>query len=74
MGVNRHQGVLWFNQEAYEQLCGWLMLPAVVDSLVKLPDEQAAAQIEERLAVVKKLLAASEASEYRVEKLLDAAM
>jgi glycosidase len=74
IGVNRHQGVLWFNQEAYEQLCSWLMLPAMVDSLVKLPDEQAAAQIEERLAVVKKLLAASEASEYRVEKLLDAAM
>jgi glycosidase len=74
IGVNRHQGVLWFNKEAYEQLCGWLMLPAVVDSIVSLGDEQATTQVEERLAVVKKLLAASEASEYRVEKLLDAAM
>ena len=74
MGVNRHQGVLWFNKEAYEQLIGWLTLPAVVDSVVSLSDEKAVAQVEERLAVVRKLLAASEASEYQVEKLLDAAM
>ncbi|HNS01564.1 MAG TPA: alpha-amylase family glycosyl hydrolase [Anaerolineae bacterium] len=74
IGVNRYQGVLWFNQEAYEQLCGWLALPAVVDSMVNLSDEQAAAQIEERLAVVHKLLAASEESGYQVEKLLDAVM
>jgi glycosidase len=74
MGVNRHQGVLWFNKEAYEQLCGWLTLPAVVDSIVNLSDEKAVAQVEERLGVVTKLLAASEASEYQVEKLLDAAM
>jgi hypothetical protein len=32
------------------------------------------AQVDERLAVIQKLLAASEASEYQVEKLLDAAM
>jgi len=74
LGVNRHQGVLWFNKEAYEQLCGWLTLPAVVDSVVNLSDEKALTQIEERLAVVKKLLAASETSQYQVEKLLDAAM
>ncbi len=74
MGVNRHQGILWFNKEAYEQLCGWLTLPAVVDSIVNLSDEKAVAQVEERLAVVLKLLAASEESEYQVEKLLDAAM
>ena len=74
VGVNRYQGVLWFNQEAYEQLCCWLTLPAVVDSIVNLTDEKAAAQIEERLAVVHKLLAASEESAYQVEKLLDAVM
>jgi hypothetical protein len=74
IGVNRHQGVLWFNKEAYEQLIGWLTLPAVVDSVVSLGDEQAVAQVEERLAVVRKLLAASETSQYQVEKLLDAAM
>jgi hypothetical protein len=74
IGVNRYQGVLWFNKEAYEQLCGWLTLPAVVDSIVNLSDEKALVQIEERLAVVRKLLAASEESEYQVEKLLDAAM
>jgi hypothetical protein len=74
MGVNRHQGVLWFNKEAYEQLIGWLTLPAVVDSVVSLSDEKAVVQVEERLAVVRKLLAASEPSAYQVEKLLDAAM
>jgi hypothetical protein len=66
--------VLWFNKEAYEQLIGWLTLPAVVDSIVSLADEKAVAQVDERLAVIQKLLAASEASEYQVEKLLDAAM
>jgi glycosidase len=74
IGVNRYQGVLWFNKEAYEQLIGWLTLPAAVDSIISLSDEKAVAQVEERLAVVRKLLAASEASEYQVEKLLDAAM
>ncbi len=74
IGVNRYQGVLWFNKEAYEQLIGWLALPAVVDSIVNLSDEQALAQVEERLAVARKLLAASEASQYQVEQLLDAAM
>jgi glycosidase len=74
MGVNRYQGVLWFNKEAYEQLIGWLTLPAVVDSVVNLADDKAVAQIEDRLDVVRKLLAASETSEYQVEKLLDAAM
>lgn len=74
IGVNRHQGVLWFNKEAYEQLIGWLTLPAAVDSVVNLSDEQALIQVEERVAVVKKLLAAADESEYQVEKLLDAAM
>ena len=71
--VNRYQGVLWFNQEAYEQLCDWLLLPAVVDSVLKLPEDEAVAQVEARLQIILKLLEAGEASEYQVEKLLEAA-
>ena len=71
--VNRYQGVLWFNKEAYEQLCDWLLLPAVVDSVLKLPEDEAVAQVEARLQIILKLLEAGEASEYQVEKLLEAA-
>jgi hypothetical protein len=73
IGVNRYQGVLWFNQESYEQLCDWLLLPAVVDSMLKLTEAEAIAQVESRLEIVLKLVKAGEASEYQVEKLLEAA-
>ena len=69
--VNRYGGVLYFNKEAYEQLCGWLLLPAVVDSLATLTEDEAVEQIAERYAVVQKLLDAADESEYQVEKLLE---
>ncbi|MFZ2488926.1 MAG: alpha-amylase family glycosyl hydrolase [Anaerolineae bacterium] len=72
IGVNRHQGVLWFNREGYAQLCGWLALPALVDSLTNLSGTKTLAQAAERLAVLQKLLAAAEKSQYQVEKLLAA--
>ncbi|MCB0255753.1 MAG: hypothetical protein KDI55_18715, partial [Anaerolineae bacterium] len=69
--VNRYGGVLYFNKEAYEQLCAWLLLPAVVDSLANLPEEDAVEQIVERHAVLQKLLEASAESGYQVDKLLE---
>jgi glycosidase len=67
--VNRYQGVLWFNREAYEQLCGWLLLPAAVKALAAEAD---VATLKAPFQVVRQLLEAGEASGFQVEGLLEA--
>jgi len=71
--VNRYQGVLWFNKEAFEQLLWWMMLLAVIalaaDSL--RPTAEVAQEIAAAYDVVKQLQRAEEGSEYQVEKLLE---
>ncbi|OQY23527.1 MAG: alpha-amylase [Anaerolineaceae bacterium 4572_32.2] len=73
--VNRHQAVLWFNQEAFEQLLEWMLLTATVtinaDPLH--PADKAAQETAALRDVVKKLQQAQEQSGYQVEKLLQAA-
>jgi len=73
--VNRHQHVLWFNKEAFEQLLEWMLLVATVtintDPL--RPADKAAQEIDALQDVVKKLQQAQEESGYQVEKLLEAA-
>ena len=70
IGVNRFEGVLWFNQEAFEQLLWWLMAVTAVELVV---DDNFEAVFMARYALVTKLLEAERASEYRVDKLLVAA-
>jgi len=70
--VNRYQGVLWFNQEAFEQLLWWLLLLAAVEISAD-PLRPSAEATEEILAcyeVVQQLHRAGEESGYQVEKLL----
>jgi len=62
--VNRHQDALWFNDEAFDELLGWLL---AVELLQHGPDAVGAV-----LPVIKALHAAKEISEYRIERLLDA--
>jgi glycosidase len=72
--VNRYQGLLWFNKEAFEQLLWWLLLTAVVD-LCADPCRTAAEVAKEILAryqVIQQLHQAKEKSDYQVEKLLQA--
>jgi hypothetical protein len=76
--VNRYQDVLWFNQEAFEQLVWWMQTSAAVTltaAALQSPGEgdETAAAIENIRDVVSALLMAMEKSEYRVEKLLEAA-
>jgi glycosidase len=69
--INRYQGVLWFNQESFDQLRWWLLLLAVVDTLSEpgRPAAEQAAEIAARYAIVERLQEAEEASGYQVEKL-----
>jgi len=73
--VNRHQGVLWFNKEAFEQLLRWMLLVAVVtlgaDPL--RPADETAREIGVCYGIVKQLQRAEEESGYQVERLLEAA-
>jgi glycosidase len=70
--VNRYQGVLWFNQEAFEQLLWWLLLLAVVEISVDplCPADEVTKEILACYEVVQLLRQAEERSDYQVEKLL----
>jgi hypothetical protein len=64
--INRHQDVLWFNSEAFDELLGWLLLIDLV---------RAGGEVEAVLpafAVINDLHLAKEASGYQIGRLLDA--
>lgn len=71
---NRHQGILWFNKESFNELLVWMFRIAVIsltsDSLVST--EEAAVSIVACYSIVKDLQKAEEASNYQVENLLEA--
>jgi glycosidase len=73
--VNRFDGVLWFNQEAFEQLLAALFAVAVVES--SAPPRRAKATVTKdmraRVATVEKLLRAEAESKFQVDALLAAA-
>jgi glycosidase len=68
--VNRYQGVLWFNKEAFQQLLWWMFVIATVICSAQSP-EGPPPGILTCWETVRKLQQASEASGYRVEKLLE---
>ncbi|RMF28693.1 MAG: alpha-amylase [Chloroflexi bacterium] len=73
--VNRYRGILWFNKEAFERLCWWMLVVAVVTILADA-DRPAAEKVEAIFAcyaLVEGLRRAEEASGYQVEKLIAAA-
>jgi hypothetical protein len=63
--------VLWFNQECFDELLGWLMRTAVVDIAVD-PDADVSADLEAAHQVIEQLRQAEAASGYRVDRLLEA--
>jgi hypothetical protein len=73
--VNRYQDVLWFNHEAFEKLLWWMLVTATVtiSANPELSPDEVAEQVRGRYDVVRRLQEAEEASEYRVERLLDSA-
>jgi hypothetical protein len=77
--VNRHQGVLWFNKEAFERLLWWMLSLAVIEETSaahrlepQRPAVEVAQAIVEHYDIVKKLQQAEKKSGYQVEKLLEA--
>jgi hypothetical protein len=73
--VNRHNDILWFNQEAFEALVGWMFVAAVVSlgADEKSTPPAIAKEISAAHDVVKALLKAEKKSQYQVERLLAAA-
>jgi glycosidase len=67
--VNRYQEILWFNKEAFEQLLWWLFVITMIAHGAASP--QRPAEILRCRKMVNMFQQASEASGYRVEKLLE---
>lgn len=62
MNVNHFQGVVWFNQQGFDQLLQWLVLLAQVN-------DKTSKAIKQRYQVVEQLRQACLMSDYQVEKL-----
>ncbi len=78
INANRYEGVLWFNKESFEELLWWMYAAAVLQigvGLLHEPEDpaQVAEAIQQVYAVIVKLQAAEERSDFQVEKLLAAA-
>ncbi len=71
--VNRYQGTLWFNKEAFDQLLWWLQLLAVVEISADplRPPDSAAQEIKACGSILRDLQRAGDQSGYQVEKLLE---
>jgi glycosidase len=75
LGVNRYQGVLWFNQQSFERLLWWLLLLAAV--MVSADTARTPGEVAETIAAchetVRRMRVAAKESGYQVEKLLEVA-
>jgi glycosidase len=73
LGINRYQGVLWFNQQSFERLLWWLLLLASV--LTSSDPARTPGEVAETIAAchntVRRLRIAAKESGYQVEKLLE---
>jgi glycosidase len=74
LGVNRYQGVLWYNQERYEALVWWMFIIAVIQitSAGYDGERKKVERISACYRVIEELLAAESESNYRVDKLMEA--
>jgi glycosidase len=74
ININRYQDVLWFNQEAFDNLLWWLSVLAVLDASSR--ENATATQIYETLLganqVIEMLRKAEAASGFQVQKLMSA--
>jgi glycosidase len=68
--VNRYQGVLWFNREAFEQTLWWLLLVAAIRIAARRPATEAEQEILTCYEILRQLRQAEEESGYQVEELL----
>jgi len=73
--VNRWDGVLWFNQEMFEQLLAWMFASAVVEICAQPRREKTAVakEVLARFEMVDKLQRSEAESKFQIEALLAAA-
>jgi hypothetical protein len=73
--INRYQGILWFNKEAFEDLMGWILRVAVVDEMAnsELSEDEVRQRIANHYRVIRRLRKAESKSDYQLEKLLEVA-
>jgi glycosidase len=73
IGINRYKGILWFSKEGFESLLWWMMFLAVIQSI---SEEKTSSDVVERIIacydIVDTLRKAENASEFQLEKLLEA--
>jgi hypothetical protein len=74
IGVNRYQGILWYNRELFEEWLWWMMAVAITQALTgSSTSEQASDQISAYFDVITAMQKAEKASQYQIELLLQAA-
>jgi hypothetical protein len=73
--VNRYGGVLWFNQEAFEQLLTWMLTTASIEISAdpRRTSQAIAGDIVGCYDVIERLQQAGKSSEFQVVKLMEAA-
>ncbi len=73
--VNRYDGILWFNREAFDQLSAWMLTIAAVSIAAdaERTQEEVAREIAGCYEVIGKLKQAAGSSEFQVVKLMEAA-
>jgi hypothetical protein len=71
--VNRYQNVLWYTQEALEDLLWWLFVISVVQSGADTsrPSREVAGEMQKNYRLIRDLVRAGQKAEYQVEKLLE---
>jgi glycosidase len=67
VGVNRYNGVLYFNQERFELLMQWICLVSVIDDLAEGGTER----IKPRFEIIAKCIEAERVSGFEMEKLIE---
>jgi len=75
IGMNRYDGVLWFNKESFEKLIDGLFLIALVEitSEPLQSDRAILNKMQDITAIVQKIREAEKRSEYKIELLMKAA-
>ncbi len=71
--INRHQGILWFNKEAFEKFLWWMFIITViqVDPTIQESHDKKA-QWFNCYEIIQEMLSSEKSSEYQVEKLIAA--
>ncbi|MHA2202643.1 MAG: alpha-amylase family glycosyl hydrolase, partial [Candidatus Hodarchaeales archaeon] len=70
--TNRYQNILWFNQEAFENLVRWLFIISIINYVSDLKNEKdLIKELERVFLVIDQWLTSAKSSNYQVEKFFD---